>query len=759
MPQAFFDIHGHGKIISKIQYEVGMMSAASGNTLLAITRDGSTVLSFLIVMFHANWALSSVIFLILPAIYLVMKGVTKSIQMLTRNNMSSSEVQIRLLNEMVKGHQVVNLYNAQDFEHARYFQTVDTLRKAGQRSVIITNLGHTIIQFVASLILAILIYLSAYATELHLPPITPGDFVVIFTAMFGLLKPVRNLTNIFTSFIGSLTAGKSLMGILALRTEEDKGTKTAKEVNMRGNIKYEDVSFAYPSRPKEKVLNKFNLEIEAGKTYAFVGKSGSGKSTIASLLPRIYDVTGGAIKIDGVDIRDIKLFDLRDNISVVSQNIHLFDDTIYNNIIYCDEGKYSEEEVMRAAELAHVMDFAADLPDGIHTLIGSDGTRLSGGQRQRVSIARALLRQKPILILDEATSALDNESEYFIQQSLAKLQENKTVLVIAHRLSTIENADQILVISHGKILERGTHQELVADTSSEYYKLYTRDFEEAVDEKVSHLMDGYDHYNADVVGKQASTTKASTAKARTTKTTPTNTKSSETNTSKVLESKVEAKAEAKTEAKTETKTETKTESLTKAEDQVASELVSVEKQLVVAEIQQEVQLESVTASATKVTTTVEADVATKAESEADVETQAEAETKAEESDALGVDLDLAPEVQASVNPTALKALQQLKASAKSEAEQASISTKAETPVKGVSFIKSVRSVKTTATSTTASTSTATTVETGTVETAITDTHASSATVSTEVKPGQTPPTPKPLPKYVEIPARPKKYSR
>lgn len=478
MPQAFFDIHGNGRIISKIQYEVSTMLGAISNSLLTISRDGSTVISFLVVMFYTNWVLSSVIFLMIPVVYLVLKLVSASVKKITQGQMKSSEVQNKLLNEMIHGHAVVNLYNAQEFEHQRFLEQIEQIRKRSQKGVAITNFGHTIVQFVASLLLVLVIVLAAYATDLDLPPITPGDFIVIFSAMFGLLKPVRNLTNVYTGFVQSLTAGKSIMGLLSLDTEEDKGTLTEEQVDFSKDINYQNISFAYPTRKDEPILEDFNLKIEAGKTYAFVGKSGGGKSTIVSLLSRTYDVDKGKITIDGHDIRDIKLEALRNNIGVVSQNVHLFDDTIYNNIVYCDADKYTPEQVQRAAELAYVTNFTSEFPQGLQTRIGSSGSRLSGGQRQRIAIARALLRNKPILVLDEATSALDNESEYFIQQSLEELQKGRTVLTIAHRLSTIEKSDQICVILGGQIVEQGTHAELIQNPHGEYHKLYTRDFKE-----------------------------------------------------------------------------------------------------------------------------------------------------------------------------------------------------------------------------------------------------------------------------------------
>ncbi|RIY32135.1 hypothetical protein CKF54_05345 [Psittacicella hinzii] len=476
MPQSFFDIHGSGRIISKIQYEVSLMLSGISNSLLTLSRDGSTVISFLVVMFYTNWVLSSVIFLMIPFVYFVLKFVSGSIKKITQGQMASSETQTRLLNEMIHGHAVVNLYNAQDFEHQRFYEQIETIRHRSQKSVVITNLGHTFVQFIASLLLVLVIVLASFATELNLPPITPGDFIVIFSAMFGLLKPVRNLSNIYTGFVSSLTGAKSIMGLLALNTEDDKGTLTEKEVDFTQEIRYENVSFAYPTRKDEPILENFNLTLEAGKSYAFVGKSGGGKSTIVSLLTRTYDVDQGRITINGHDIRDIKLEALRNHVALVSQNVHLFDDTIYNNIVYCDGDKYTPEEVAKAADMAYVTNFAKDFPEGLNTRIGSSGSRLSGGQRQRISIARAILRNKPIILLDEATSALDNESEYFIQQSIQELQKGKTVLSIAHRLSTIENSDEIFVILGGEIVERGKHEDLIQNVHGEYHKLYTRDF-------------------------------------------------------------------------------------------------------------------------------------------------------------------------------------------------------------------------------------------------------------------------------------------
>jgi len=288
--------------------------------------------------------------------------------------------------------------------------------------------------------------------------LTPGTFTVVFSAMFGMMRPLKALTNVTSDFQRGMAASQTLFALMDLETEKDTGTYETDRV--RGEIEVKDVTFTYQGKEKP-ALRNVSFKIPQGKTVALVGRSGSGKSTIANLFTRFYDVDSGSIMLDDHDVRDFKLLNLRSHFALVSQNVHLFNDTIANNIAYAAEDKYTREQIEEAARLAYAMDFIEPMEHGLDTMIGENGASLSGGQRQRIAIARALLRDAPVLILDEATSALDTESEKAIQSALDELQKNKTVLVIAHRLSTIENADEILVIDEGEVVERGDHQTLI----------------------------------------------------------------------------------------------------------------------------------------------------------------------------------------------------------------------------------------------------------------------------------------------------------
>jgi subfamily B ATP-binding cassette protein MsbA len=289
--------------------------------------------------------------------------------------------------------------------------------------------------------------------------LTPGTFTVVFSAMFGLMRPLKALTSVTSQFQRGMAASQTLFALVDLGTEKNEGRFIVERA--QGDVAVKNVSFTYEGTEKP-ALENVSFDIPRGKTVALVGRSGSGKSTIASLFNRFYDVNSGCITLDGHDIRDYELKNLREQFALVSQNVHLFNDTIANNIAYATEDKYSREDIERAASLAHAMEFISKMDGGLDAMIGENGASLSGGQRQRVAIARALLRDAPVLILDEATSALDTESERAIQSALDELQKDKTVLVIAHRLSTIENADEILVVDEGAIVERGSHADLIA---------------------------------------------------------------------------------------------------------------------------------------------------------------------------------------------------------------------------------------------------------------------------------------------------------
>jgi subfamily B ATP-binding cassette protein MsbA len=317
--------------------------------------------------------------------------------------------------------------------------------------------ANPIIQMIASIAIVVVLYLASIDSIKE--QLTPGTFTVVFSAMFGLMRPLKALTNVTSQFQRGMAASQTLFALVDLEPEKNEGKFTVERA--KGDVAVKDVSFTYEGAEKP-ALDNVSFDIPRGKTVALVGRSGSGKSTIANLFNRFYDVSGGSITLDDHDIRDYELKNLREQFALVSQNVHLFNDTIANNIAYATEEQYTREDIEKAAKLAHAMEFISKMENGLDTMIGENGASLSGGQRQRVAIARALLRDAPVLILDEATSALDTESERAIQSALDELQKDKTVLVIAHRLSTIENADEILVVDEGAIVERGNHADLIA---------------------------------------------------------------------------------------------------------------------------------------------------------------------------------------------------------------------------------------------------------------------------------------------------------
>lgn len=344
------------------------------------------------------------------------------------------------------------------------------MRQQTMKMVTAQAAANPIVQLIASLALVAVLYLASL--DQIRAELSAGTFTVIFSAMFGLMRPLRALTSVTSDFQRGMAATQTLLGLMELEAEKDDGDYSVDRA--KGHVEVKDVVFTYKGKEKP-ALNGVSFDIPVGKTVALVGRSGSGKSTIANLFTRFYDVDSGSILLDNRAIEQYKLANLRQQFALVSQNVHLFNDTIANNIAYAATEVYSREQIEHAAELAHAMEFISGFEDGLDTIIGENGANLSGGQRQRIAIARALLRDAPVLILDEATSALDTESERAIQAALDELQKDKTVLVIAHRLSTIESADQILVVDEGEIIERGTHQQLI-EKGSAYAQLHKIQF-------------------------------------------------------------------------------------------------------------------------------------------------------------------------------------------------------------------------------------------------------------------------------------------
>ena len=471
MPVSFFDSNSSGKLLSRITYDSEMIANASSSSLITIVREGAYLISLLGIMLYTSWQLSLVLFIIGPIIGILISLVSKKFRTLSRNMQNSMGELTSTAEQMLKGHKVVLSFGGQLVEEERFDKVSNDMRRKGMKMVTADAISDPVVQVIASLALAAVLYLAT--TPLIADDnLTAGSFTVVFSSMLAMMRPLKSLTNVNSQFQRGMAACQTLFAILDLETEKDNGTYKAEPA--KGDLEFKNVSFAYEGK-EEKALNNISFYVPAGKTVALVGRSGSGKSTIANLVTRFYDIDEGEILLDGVRIQDYRLSNLRENCSVVSQQVHLFNDTIANNIAYAAEDKYTREQIIEAAKAAYALEFIEKLPQGFDTVIGENGASLSGGQRQRLAIARALLRNSPVLILDEATSALDTESERAIQSALEELKKDRTVLVIAHRLSTIENADEILVIEHGEIKERGTHQDLLA-LDGAYKQLHSMQF-------------------------------------------------------------------------------------------------------------------------------------------------------------------------------------------------------------------------------------------------------------------------------------------
>ncbi|OOF65799.1 lipid A ABC transporter ATP-binding protein/permease MsbA [Rodentibacter sp. Ppn85] len=471
MPVSFFDSNPSGKLLSRITYDSEMIANSSSNSLVTIVREGAYIISLLVVMFYTSWQLTLVLFIIGPIIAILIRIVSKIFRKLSKNLQDSMGELTSTTEQMLKGHKVVLSFGGQNVEEVRFNHISNDMRRKGMKMVTADAISDPIVQIIASLALAAVLYLATTPLIAN-DNLSAGSFTVVFSSMLAMMRPLKSLTNVNSQFQRGMAACQTLFAILDLESEKDNGTYKAEPA--KGELEFKNVSFAYQAKA-DLALNHISFKIPAGKTVALVGRSGSGKSTIANLVTRFYDVEQGEILLDGVNIQDYRLSNLRKNCAVVSQQVHLFNDTVANNIAYAASDKYSREEIIAAAKAAYALEFIEKLPNGFDTMIGENGTSLSGGQRQRLAIARALLRNSPVLILDEATSALDTESERAIQSALDELKKDRTVLVIAHRLSTIENADEILVVEHGEIRERGSHNELLA-LEGAYKQLHSMQF-------------------------------------------------------------------------------------------------------------------------------------------------------------------------------------------------------------------------------------------------------------------------------------------
>ena len=471
MPVTFFDNNSSGKLLSRITYDSEQVASSASGALVTIVREGAYLLSLLGVMIYTSWQLSVVLFIIGPIIAVLIRMVSKHFRLLSKNMQTSMGEVTASAEQMLKGHKVVLSFGGQKVEEDRFNHVSNDMRRKGMKMMMASAISDPVVQVIASFALAVVLYLATLPSVMS-QNLTAGAFTVVFSSMLAMMRPLKSLTNVNAQFQRGMAACQTLFAIMDLPTEKDNGKLEIEKV--AGNVRFDHVSFRYEGK-EHNVLQDVSFEVKAGSTVALVGRSGSGKSTIANLLTRFYDIEQGEISLDGHNIKDYTLENLRTHCAIVSQQVHLFNDTVANNIAYAATDKYSREQIIEAARAAHALEFIDGLPQGMDTEIGENGVMLSGGQRQRLAIARALLRNATVLILDEATSALDTESERAIQAAIEELRNNRTIIVIAHRLSTIENADEILVVDHGNVIERGTHKQLLQNGNA-YSQLHKLQF-------------------------------------------------------------------------------------------------------------------------------------------------------------------------------------------------------------------------------------------------------------------------------------------
>lgn len=467
-PTSFLHKSSIGDLVTLITYNTQLLSKASSDALIILVREIAYAIGLGIVMFYGNWKLASVLIIVVPVVIFIAQFIAKKFRHALISMQKGIGTITTAADEMIKGHKEILVYNAQKYEKENFYIINKIFRRGLLKIVLVSGLSSPIIQLVATAALGLILFLVANQTL----DITPGSFTVVFSAMVAMMRPLRELTSVHLELQKGSVACEALFTLLDTPLEEDNGKIELKDV--KDDIVFRHVTYTYPTNSVPSLKN-VSFKIKKGETVALVGRSGAGKSTIASLLPRFYDIVKGEILIDSINIKQYTLKSLRDQIGYVSQQVHLFNGTIADNIAYGAKNRYTRQDIIEAAKQANAMEFINKLENGIDTEIGDNGILLSGGQRQRIAIARVLLRNNSILIFDEATSALDNESERLVQQAIENLQKNRTSIVIAHRLSTIEKADRILVIDGGKLVEDGTHQTLLSQKGI-YASMYQLQF-------------------------------------------------------------------------------------------------------------------------------------------------------------------------------------------------------------------------------------------------------------------------------------------
>jgi subfamily B ATP-binding cassette protein MsbA len=473
LPNQIFDLRNSGHLISIITYNINGVASAATDALKISLREGATVIGMLFYLFYSDWQLTLVFLTIAPLIGWLVSSVGKRMRRLSNKVQTTVGDITQVSGEMVNGYRVMRSFGGEAYEQER-FASVSKNNYMQNMKIVMTSAANTpVIQLLVACAMAALIFVAMSVTKMR----EPAEFVAYIGAVALVIQPLRRLGEVTPMILKGVAAADSVFQLLDEPSEDDSGQIEVARAS--GTVTLDHIYFSYPEQDTM-ALNDVSLSVSPGEVIALVGRSGSGKSTVVNLLPRFYNLNSGSISIDGIPITDYKLANLREQIAFVNQQVTLFEGSVADNIAYGRTDKVTIEDIKRAANLAYASEFIEKLPQGFDTQIGEGGTRLSGGQRQRLAIARAILKDAPILILDEATSALDNESERFIQAAMEQVMKGRTTFVIAHRLSTIEYADRIVVMENGKIIEQGKHKDLL-ERNGAYAKLYAAQFHDEMD--------------------------------------------------------------------------------------------------------------------------------------------------------------------------------------------------------------------------------------------------------------------------------------